>query len=63
MTFRFEDENFKLPLQTSGRRRFAKTLGLAGAAGVLASCAGMGGDIASTKKLGRVAVVGAGPAG
>ena len=63
MTFRFEGENFKLPLQTSGRRRFAKTLGLAGAAGVLASCAGMGGDVASTKKLGRVAVVGAGYGG
>ena len=44
------------------RRRFAKALGVAGAAGALASCAGMG-ESASSKKLGRVAVVGAGYGG
>ncbi|NDA50924.1 MAG: flavocytochrome C [Betaproteobacteria bacterium] len=51
------------PEQTGqGRRRFTQSLGLAGVAGLVAGCATMG-DSASSKKLGRVAIVGAGYGG
>ncbi|NDB14008.1 MAG: flavocytochrome C, partial [Betaproteobacteria bacterium] len=51
------------PEQTGqGRRRFTQSLGVAGVAGLVAGCATMG-DSASSKKLGRVAIVGAGYGG
>jgi len=53
------NDRLEVNLQTLGRRLFTKTIGLTGTVGVLASCTGLG-DYSSSKKLGRVAVVGAG---